>query len=150
MKCLVIASFAFVTFVSPCTAGSSFVGRWNGTAGIDNVWAHDKKFPVALEIHRDGSVSGSVGEAKLVSGRFRRWRPVGVGRKASGDMMDYMITGKLTGFIIPAEHIAAANVYIPLDVAGETLDGGLNAHGTVRGAEKMNIMSCDLTLSRVR
>jgi hypothetical protein len=135
---------------TPCSAERSFTGRWAGTAHIENVWGSGKTFRVVVDIHRDGTVSGTLGEAKLVHGHFRRWRPVGVGRKASGDMMDYMITGRVAGLIIPVERIAAEHVYIPIDIAGPTLDAGVNAHGTTRGADQMGVMSCDLSLKRER
>jgi hypothetical protein len=150
MKRYAIALLAFGLLATSSMADQSFVGRWAGTATILNVWAHGKRFRVTIDIHRDGTVSGAVGNAKLIAARFGRWRPVGEGRKGSGDMMDYMITGRLAGFIIPAEHISATNVYIPLDSTDGTFDAGLNAHGTVRGTEQMDVMSCDLTWRRLR
>lgn len=146
MRPWAIRLFFVVIATTSCVGGQSFVGRWNGTANVENVWGHRKSFEVSVYIHPDGTVTGTVGKAKLVDGRFRRWRPAGIERKASGDMMDYMITGGVAGLVIPAEHITAKTVYIPIDVAGKTLDAGVNAHGAMRGTERMGIMSCDLTL----
>ncbi len=73
-----------------------------------------------------------------------------MGVKESGDMADYMITGRLVGSIIPAERITASNVFIPLDVAGRSFDAGVNAHGSAHGGQPMGILSADLTLTKQR
>ena len=48
----------------------SMVGHWEGSARIIVSWCHQKNLSVQLDIHADGSVSGTIGDAKLTGGRF--------------------------------------------------------------------------------
>ncbi len=148
-----IAAFiAAIFLITPCFAHEQIVGHWIGTARVVHLWAYGKTFQVALDVHRNGSVTGKLGAAKLIDGHWRTDRPSDAKRTKNRDWMDYMITGRLSGMVIPADHIAAANVFIPLDTEGGKLQGGVNTHGTTHrtffGTDQMGIMSCDLTLER--
>jgi hypothetical protein len=47
------------------------VGHWEGKAQIVVAWCHQTNLPVKMDINADGSVTGTVGDAKLTEGRFQ-------------------------------------------------------------------------------
>jgi len=107
----------------------AMVGHWEGSARIIVSWCHQKSLPVAVDIHADGSVTGKIGDAILIGGRFdanRGW----LGRKLNL-ATDYIITGKLDGAIVVAEGITRDKIYIPLDLNDNTFVGGINTSGSL-------------------
>ena len=104
------------------------VGHWEGNARIFSSFCHQTNLPVKVDIHADGSVTGTVGDAKLTEGRFesnRGW----LGRKLHL-FSDYIITGDLDGAIVAAENITRSSVKLPLNFRDGTFEGGVNTSGS--------------------
>jgi hypothetical protein len=122
------------------------VGHWEGNARIIVSWCRQKNLPVKVDIHADGSVTGSVGDAKLSEGRFQRNRGW-LGRKLNL-ATDYIITGDLDGPIVAAEAITRQRVMMPLDFSGDAFTGGLGTSGWMFGGkDKMVFTATSLTLT---
>lgn len=148
---LLIAS-ALTLAVTGCRASESLVtpamvGHWEGTAQIVAVWIHHTNLPVKVDIHADGSVTGSVGDAKLTDGHFLRNRGW-LGRKLNW-WSDYIITGSLDGPIVAAEGITRSSVAIPLNFKDGVFEGGVNTSGALWGGKKsQGFVAQDLKLVR--
>lgn len=102
------------------------VGRWEGTAALDSgllaVGA-----PVRLTIARDGTVTGTVGDATLRNGRMARnpsvfSRLFGLGTK-------WMVEGMLEGPLTSAPALRRERTKMPLDLVDDALAGDFNAMG---------------------
>ncbi|MGA2245911.1 MAG: hypothetical protein ABSH48_13000 [Verrucomicrobiota bacterium] len=107
----------------------AMAGHWEGNARIIVSWCRQKCLSVKVDIHEDGSVSGTVGDAKLTGGRFesnRGW----LLRKLNWSC-DYLITGGLEGAIVAAEGIKREHVMIALDFNGGIFDAGVNTEGSL-------------------
>ena len=129
---LLIASTLTLAFTGSRAAESivtpAMVGHWEGNARIIVSWCHQTNLPVKVDIHADGSVTGTVGDAKLTEGRFesnRGW----LLRKLNW-ATDYIITGGLDGAIVAAEGITRSSVKMPLNFSGGTFAGGVNTSGS--------------------
>lgn len=106
-----------------------------------------------MDIHTDGSVSGTVGDAKLTDGRFesnRGW----LGRKLNL-WSDYIIAGGLDGDIVSAEGIKRERVSLALNYKDGIFNGGLGTEGAFcvfsseqTRKEKMALTAMPLTLIR--
>ena len=125
-----------------------FAGAWHGTAKVTHGVMLDRAFPVRVYIHRDGTVTGTVGNSTLRDARLTRHRPVGVSREERRDLVDYMITGRLVGPVLTAKRVSAREVFIPLDYAEGRFAAAVHAHGTVIAGQPFGIFSADLTLRR--
>ena len=102
-------------------------GHWEGRSSIVSGWCNQRRLKVAVTVHDDGAVDGSVGDAALEHGRFaanRTW----IG-KLLGWRSEYLITGELAGMIVAPESIARAEVKIPVTMTGTRLLGGVTALG---------------------
>jgi hypothetical protein len=109
------------------------VGHWEGNARIIMTWCQQTNLPVKLDIQADGSVVGTVGDAKLKEGRFlknRGW----LGRKLNIET-DYIITGNLDGAIVAAEGIIRARVMMPFNFDGGLIKGGVATSGSWFGGK---------------
>ena len=106
----------------------AMVGPWKGNARIIVSWCHQKNLPVKLDIHADGSVTGTVGDAKLTEGRLLRNRGW-LFRKLNW-ATDYIITGGLDGAIVAAGGITRSRVKMPLNFSDGTFGGGVNTSGS--------------------
>ena len=116
-------SWAAESIVTP-----AMVGHWEGSARILVSWCHQTNLPVQVDIHADGSVSGTVGDAKLTEGRFQQNRGW-LGRKLNL-WSNYIITGGLSGAIVAAEGITRSGVKMPLNFSGDAFAGGVNTSGS--------------------
>lgn len=106
----------------------AMIGHWEGDAQIVVSWCHQKTLTVKVDIHADGSISGTVGDAALTDGRFlsnRGW----LLRKLNW-ATDYIIEGGLNGPLVAAEGITRANVKIPLNFNDGRFEGGVNTSGS--------------------
>jgi hypothetical protein len=128
-----VAFTALLAALNLCAAESivtpAMIGHWEGNARIIVSWCHQTNLPVAVDIHADGSVTGKIGDATLIGGRFeanRGW----LGRKLNL-ASDYIITGKLDGAIVAAEGIARDKIYIPLNLKDNAFVGGINTSGSL-------------------
>jgi hypothetical protein len=115
------------------------VGHWEGDARIVVSWCHQTNLHVALDIRTDGSVTGKVGDATLLKGRFERNRGW-LGRKLNL-ATDYIIKGELNGPIVAAEGITRKSVSIPLNFSGGVLAGGAHTSGSKFGGKEKMILS---------
>jgi hypothetical protein len=123
------------------------VGHWEGNARIVNSWCQQTNLAVKLDIHGDGSVTGTVGDAKITTARFQRNRGW-VGRKLNL-WSDYIISGDLEGAIVAAEGITRKRVMMPLNFSNGSFNGGLNSSGSkFSGKDGMILSAMSLTLSR--
>jgi hypothetical protein len=132
-----IAAASLLTACGAFAGGSAvtpaMVGHWEGNAHIIVSWCHQKNLPVKVEIQADGSVTGSVGDAKLTAGRFgqnRGW----LGRRLNL-ATDYIIAGDLDGPLVAAEGITRERVKIPLNFNGSAFQGGVNTSGSNFGGK---------------
>jgi hypothetical protein len=105
------------------------VGHWEGNARILVSWCQQKNLTVKLDIHPDGSVSGTVGDANLTEGRFQENRGW-LGRKLNL-WSDYIVTGGLDGAIVAAEGIKRERVMLPLDYNDSIFKGGVATEGSL-------------------
>jgi hypothetical protein len=128
---LLIASALTLAFTGSRATESivipAMVGHWEGSARIVVSWCHQTNLPVKVNIHADGSVTGTVGDAKLTAGHFQQNRGW-LGRKLNL-WSDYIITGGLDGAIVAAEGITRSGVKMPLNFSGDAFAGGVNTSG---------------------
>jgi hypothetical protein len=125
----------------------AMVGHWEGTAHIIVSWCQQTNLPVKLDIHADGSVTGTVGDAKLTDGHFLRNR--GWWFRKLNLATDYIIRGGLDGPIVAAEGITLSSVAIPLNFKDGMFEGGVNTSGTDFGGKKsMCLAAAKLKLVR--
>ncbi len=120
---------------------SAMTGHWEGNARIIVSWCHQTNLLVAVDIHADGSVTGKIGDATLVGGRFelnRGW----LGRKLNL-YSDYLIKGKLNGPIVATEGITRDGIFIPLNFTDGTLVGGINTTGQAFGGKDRMALSAE-------
>ena len=128
----------------------AMVGHWEGEARIIVTWCHQKNLSVKVDLHEDGTVTGTVGDATLTLGRFQQNRGW-LGRKLNM-ATDYIIKGGLNGAIVKAEGITRSEVMIPLNFSGGTFTGGINTSGTMLSSkdkrkERMPLSTASLTLT---
>lgn len=140
-----IAAVAFGLF-SPARAATlddAMAGRWSGTAKIVVNWTTRQTLAVDVTIARDGTVTGTVGDAKLMDAKLVK------NRKLFGLGADYVIVGKLDGDIIAAEKIRRSAVKFPLHWVDGRFRGGLQTSGAwFGGKEKMILTAGGLELEK--
>ena len=111
-------------------ADSAVVGSWEGQAPITVSWTAQRELTVRLDIEEDGSVIGTIGDARLLDGRiYTESRLVHALHLAHR----YAIEGRLNGCLIRAEGILRERVRLSLDRSGETLVGDLQTSGSYEG-----------------
>jgi hypothetical protein len=127
--------------VAKADSVDGLAGHWTGNATIIVNWVKQRQLPVVLEIAADGSVTGAVGDAKLVNGRVIRNH--GLGSR-------YRVHGDLEGALIAAEDVTRKGVDIPFHVTAErTIRGGVHSSGSeFGGKESMKLSAGDLVLRR--
>jgi hypothetical protein len=125
----------------------AFVGTWNGSAEIVVNWTQQRTLPVEVTIAADGTVTGKVGDAEIVDGRFRRNRgPIG---RALHLGTDTIITGRLRGAVIASEDIARDSFTMPLNWRDGAFAGGVHAgRNKVGGRETMMLSATHMRLIR--
>src|SRR5208283_5914206 len=64
-----LSSSAAESVVTP-----AMVGHWTGNARIIVSWCQQTNLPVKVDVHADGTVTGTVGDAKITEGRFLKNR----------------------------------------------------------------------------
>ena len=114
---------------SPNAINPALVGHWEGNGRIIVSWCHQKNLAAKVDIHPDGSVSGTVGDARLTEGRFlknRGW----LGRKLNIET-DYIITGNLNGPIVAAEGITRQRVMMPCNFEDGLIKGAVDTDGSL-------------------
>ena len=142
--CIIMAMAVWLVSCTPAPLTEvppDMVGDWQGEAKIIVVWVDQEMLPVALTIHEDGTVDGSVGDATLVEGSIRS-NPVG---------SEYIVVADLEGAIVAAEDVTRDGVKIPVDFDGERFVGGVASTGTKAGGkETMVLTASDLVLLQTK
>lgn len=126
---------------------SAMVGAWSGRASFSVPFSAAHELAVNVTIAPDGAVSGTVGDAALVSARF------GSGRGAMGRALrigrEFVIEGGLSGSLVHGEVVQRARVVISLDFRSGTFLGELQTSGTHDGApDTQAIIASGLVLHR--
>jgi hypothetical protein len=123
----------------------SLVGRWSGGADVIVAWSTQPRLEVALEIRRDGSVSGRVGDAVLVRGTVQRNR--GAFARLFGAGTDFVIRAELLGEVLRAPHSTRARVSIPFNVVNGELRGSVFTEGAKVGPpERQQVVAANMVL----
>jgi hypothetical protein len=125
---------------------SALVGRWFGHAELTVPWTVQRVLDIQFDIHPDGSVSGTIGDALVADGHVfadsRVARALRLGR-------EFAIEGRLTGPIIRAEGIQRERVHVTLDRVIERMVGELQTSGSYDGPVSNRILAARVTLERV-
>ena len=151
MTALAVLSTTWNLEAKESVVTAAMVGHWEGNAHIIVCWCHQKELPVKVDIHADGTVSGTVGDATLALGRFQQNRGW-LGRHLNL-ATDYIIKGSLSGAIVRAEGITRSTAMMPLNFSGGTFKGGINTSGRMLASkdkwkEEMVFSARSLTLTR--
>ena len=131
----------------PTAPPAPLVGHWTGQAKVVDDGYQRISFRVDLEIRRDGTVVGKVGEATLVNAHFDRHRPKNLSRRQSA-MMDYMIHCDISGPLVAKEEFIAKEVFIPIDFEGGKLDSAVHSHDSQIHGKAMGIVTADVVLTK--
>ena len=132
---------------APSAVLESMTGHWEGNARIVVNWCEQPSLHVAVDIHLDGSVTGTVGDARLVNARLERNRGW-IGRKLNL-ATDYIIRGELDGPVVAAENFVREGVHIPLNFVGGDFSGAVHTTGSkFGGKDRMILTAMSLELKR--
>src|SRR5208282_2602376 len=115
------------------------LGHWEGNGRIIVTWCQQTNLLVKLDIQADGSVTGTVGDARLTEGRFlknRGW----LGRMLNIET-DYVITGNLDGAIVATEGITRKRVKMPCNFNGRFIKGAVDTSGTWFGGKASMVLT---------
>jgi hypothetical protein len=134
------------------TPPAEYVGHWKGMARIGVTFVQRSTLDIDVVIHPDGTVTGSVGDARIASGRFQEhtWYEKLFGNKG------YVLRVALKGDLIADEKIRRDGAFILLnDCSNGTIRGLVNSTGTegFPGAgsynrRRMAVVTHDLRLKR--
>lgn len=138
---------------APSTRPSSpaieeLAGIWAGTAHSVMQWAPNAPVELKLNIAADLTVTGSVGDAKLVDAKvFNNRGPL---ERALDISRDFRISGRLEGAILADQQIHRDSVDIVFDITSDgTAVGGLTTSGTeFGGKDSMKLAAGKMTLTR--
>jgi hypothetical protein len=146
---LVCVSFMTVALsgVAPAQAAlPAMCGRWKGDADIVVNWTKARTLPVEIVIASDDRVTGKIGDATILNGRFRSNR--GWLGRALRIKTDWMIDGRLDGPIIAAENIVREELMMPLDWKGSSFEGGIATSGSKIGDRETMTLTARVILRR--
>jgi hypothetical protein len=139
----VIVAICSIFVLSAVGAGADtslqeIVGSWNGSTRIIVIWCDQSELTIAVNIYPNGSVTGRIGDADLLSGKLVRngWLT-----RILGSRNDWIIEGSLSGSIVEDEGIARKSVKIPLRLANGELHGGLHTSGWTFGGRQSGALS---------
>ena len=135
------------TSVGAQVATPLMIGRWRGEAEVVVSWPRQRTFLVDITIVSGDSVTGTIGDAKIVNGRFLSNRgPVG---RFLRWKTDYIIEANLDGLVIRADSISRASVSLPLNWREGHFEGGVSTSGSKVGSAEHMALAAKLTLHRV-
>jgi hypothetical protein len=144
---VIMGADSYVTSAATRVA-PEMTGAWTGDARIVVNWTKERTLQVAVTIQPDGSVSGTIGDARLRDGRLEPNRTA-IGR-ALHIKTDWIIRGSLDGDIIKGEGIRREGAMVPLNFLGGRFEGGVNTTGShFGGKESMWLAAQGLVLERV-
>jgi hypothetical protein len=122
----------------------AIIGHWEGDARVIVSWCRQTNLHVTIDIRTDGSVTGRVGDATLIKGRFERNRGW-LGRNLNL-ATDHIIRGNLNGPVVAAQGITRKSVSIPLNFVGGAFVGGVHTSGSKFGGKEKILSASSLTL----
>lgn len=115
------------------------IGHWEGSADIVVAWTKQRQLPVVLDLQADGTVTGRIGDARLVDGHFSRNRGW-LGRQLNL-ATDYIVRGRIEGPVIAAEDITRDTVSLPLWFEPGRFTGAVHTGGSKFGGKERMILS---------
>jgi hypothetical protein len=146
----VVLAMSATTLLASGAAGQAarpeMCGRWKGTADIIVNWTKARTLPVEIAIAADDRVTGKIGDATILNGRFRANR--GWLGRALHIKTDWLIDGRLEGPIIAAESIARDELLMPLNFRGMTFEGGIATSGSKIGDRDTMVLTARVILRR--
>jgi beta-lactamase regulating signal transducer with metallopeptidase domain len=124
---------------------AELVGRWEGTCEPVVTWCKQESIAIAVEIHSDGNVVGTIGDAAIENGHAKRNAPLGV---LLGNPR-YIVVADLDGPLVESEKIERASGSLLFGFEDGQLVGEFNSSGTHFGGRKSMWMKCvDMALSK--
>jgi len=146
-----LVSLALIAFVSATLPAqppfdTAALGRWQGRAELTVPWTIRRTLDLRLDIHPDGGVSGTIGDAMLADARIYRDSPVA---HALGLARDYAIEGRLDGAIIRPEGVLRDRIHLSIDCAGDRMTGQLQTSGIYDGPISGRVVTARVVLERV-
>jgi hypothetical protein len=126
-------------------------GTWKGSARCIVTWAEDHRLPIDLTITPEGSVSGTIGTARLVGGYLAKNR--GELGRSLGIKTDYVVHASLDGVVIQGEPVTSKVLFIPFDLTERKgvphWSGGVTTCKTSTGGGKDHaVVATDLEVTR--
>jgi hypothetical protein len=123
------------------------VGRWHGVAEMVTTWTRQRTLVVDIVIAGNDSVTGTVGDAALVQGRFLKNTEAVV--SAPAWKSEYVIVAGLGGPVIRAENIWRMGAQILLDWRDDHFEGGISTSGLRVGTVDRQTVAAAVVLRRV-
>lgn len=141
-----LVAFASATLPAQRLADTATLGRWFGRAELTVPWTVRRTLELRLDIHPDGAVSGTIGDALLVDARIYRDSRVA---HAIGLARHYAIEGRLAGAMIRPEGVLRDHIRLSVDCAGDRMTGDFSTSGVYDGPISGRVLSATVTLERV-
>lgn len=153
LRCTLVVLSALFGLLSACATPEEGVppvgleGAWVGEGSVNVDWVRRRNLSVALDITTDGSVTGRVGDARLVEAHVRSNRSQ-LGRDL-GWWTDWVVEGRLEGELLADEEFIAQRVQIPFDFVAGRLEGRVHAEGAfLNGRRGGRLDAIEMTLVR--
>ena len=143
---LALIVLASTTLPAQGLADSATLGRWFGRAELTVPWTVRRTLELRLDVHPDGGVSGTIGDALLVDARIYRDSRVA---HSLGLARDYAIEGRLAGAMIHSEGVVRDRVRLSVDCAVDRMTGDLETNGVYDGPVAGRVLSARVTLERI-
>lgn len=124
---------------------SAMVGSWIGRGQITVPWTVQRELVVRIRIRDDGSVSGAIGDARLLDAHL-----VAESRLARvlHQARQFVIEGRLPEPVIRAEALQRDRVRLSLDWTRGTLTGALQTSGSYASSSADGMLTATVLLSR--
>ncbi len=114
-----------------------FIGTWKGEGKIIVAWCEQKHLSFELKIDTNGIVSGKIGDAQILNGKFRLnnflYRCLG--------NKEFIIDAKLSNYLIEKEKIQRESIQIFFDYKKPFFTGGFHTSGSKFGGKEKMILS---------
>jgi hypothetical protein len=119
-----------------CIPLAEYAGKSEGKADIYVIWCEQDSLPYSFTVNSDGTVEGTVGDAKLVNGIFKKNRSF-IGRMLH-IRTDYVIYADLEGPLVKQEDIVRKSTYIfkSFNKEKNIFDISIQTSGTWGGGKK--------------
>ena len=122
---------------------AKIIGHWTGKGKIIVSWCRQDSLPVDMEIHKDGTVSGTIGDAPIRKGQFR----LNSGFLRFLGNSTYLVEADLEGALVAGENISRNHITLFLDFKNGLLSGGFHSSGQEAGGkERMKLSGSGLVL----